>query len=343
MRPVFTIQAGSRDITEAIRDRLLELSITDEAGVKSDQLKLTLDDRRRENGAIASLPGMGTVLSVSLGYAETSLRDMGSYMVDEIELRHPPATLSIGARAADMSGPFRSRKTRSWEASTLGAMTQAIAAEHGYTPKIDVELGSIPLPHLDQVAESDMALLTRIAEKHDAVAKPVHGHLVLARAGEAKSVGGVNLPQIRLDVSAISSWTYKHSARSPGGKAKGKSEDEKRGGFKARWWDCEAGKDKWVTVGEEPFEELPYRHKTEAEAKAAAAAKLNKGKRKEGGLSLTMPGNTSMAAECCLHIVLRPGLPTDWRITKAEHRLSNSGYTTQVDAEIFLQQQEKVT
>jgi phage protein D len=50
-----------------------------------------------------------------------------------------------------------------------------------------------------------------------------------------------------------------------------------------------------------------------------------------------------MAAECRLHIVLRPGLPTDWRITKAEHRLSNSGYTTQADAEIFLQQQEKVT
>jgi len=163
------------------------------------------------------------------------------------------------------------------------------------------------------------------------------------RAGEAKSVGGANLPQIRLDVSEISSWSYKHSARSPGGKAKGKGEEEKRGGFKARWWDYEAGKDKWVTVGEEPFEELPYRHKTEAEAKAAAAAKMNKGKRKEGGLSLTMPGNTSMAAECRLHIVLRPGLPTDWRITKAEHRLSNSGYTTQADAEIFLQQQEKVT
>jgi phage protein D len=343
MRPDFSIQAGSRDITEAVRDRLLELSITDEAGIKSDQLKLTLDDRRRENGAIASLPGMGMQLSVSLGYVESGLRDMGSYLVDEIELRHPPATLSIGARAADMSGPFRSRKARSWEASTLGSIIQAIAAEHGYTPKVDSELGRIAVPHLDQVAESDMALLTRIAEKHDAVAKPVHGFLVLARAGEAKSVGGANLPQIRLDVSEISSWSYKHSARSPGGQAKGKKETVQRGGYKARWWDCEAGKDRWVTVGEEPFEELPYRHKTESEARAAAAAKLNKGKRKEGGLSLTMPGNTSMAAECCLYIVLRPGLPTDWRIIKAEHRLSNSGYTTQVDAEIFLQQQEKVT
>jgi phage protein D len=342
MRPDFSIQAGSRDITAAVRDRLLELSITDEAGIKSDQLKLTLDDRR-QNGAVASLPGMGMRLSVSLGYVESGLRDMGEYLVDEIELRHPPATLSVGARAADMSGPFRSRKTRSWEASTLGDMVERIAAEHGYTPKVDAELGRIAVPHLDQVAESDMALLTRVAEKHDAVAKPVHGCLVLSRAGEARATSGAALPMIRLDVSEISSWSYRRSARSPRGQSRGDKDSEKRGGCKARWWDYEAGKDKWVTVGEEPFEELPYRHKTEAEARAAAASKLNKGKRGEGGLSLTMPGNTRLAAECRLHIVLRPGLTTDWRVTKVEQRLNASGFTTQVDAEIFLQQQENIS
>jgi phage protein D len=343
MRPIFTIHAGSRDITEAVRDRLLEMTITDEAGIKSDRLQLTLDDRRRENGDIASLPGMGAELSAALGYAETGLHDMGSYLVDEIELRHPPATLSVSARSADMSGLFCSRKTRSWDASTLGAMIKTIAGEHGYTPKIDAELGKIPVPHLDQAAESDMALLTRIAEKHDAVAKPVHGYLVLARAGEAKSVGGANLPQISLDVSEISSWSFRHSARSPGGQAKGGKEGEKRGGFKARWWDYESGKDRWVTVGAEPFEELPFRHKTESEARAAAAAKMNQGNRKEGGLSLTMPGNVRLAAECRLHIVLRPGIATDWRVTKVEHRLSNAGFTTQAEAEMFLHQQESVS
>lgn len=345
MRPSFTIQANSRDITDAVKDRLLELTITDEAGIKSDQLKLTLDDRRSKNGAVAALPSIGTTLAVSLGYAETGLRDMGSYLVDEIELRHPPATLSVGARAADMGGPFRSRKTRSWEATTLGAMVNVIASEHGYEAKVDSELSGIAVPHLDQVSESDMALLTRIAEKHDGVAKPVHGFLVLARAGEAKATSGSALPRIELDLSEITSWSFRHSARSPGGQAKGgENKDEKQyGGFKARWWDYEAGVDKWVTVGSEPFEELPYRHKTEAEAKAAAAGKMNKGKRKEGGLSITMPGNTRVAAECPLYIVLRPGLATDWRITKVDHRLSGSGYTTQLEAEIFLKQQEQVT
>lgn len=347
MRPAFRILADSRDITDAIRDRLLELTITDEAGIKSDQMKLTLDDRRAENGAVASLPRMGTRLAVSLGYAETGLRAMGSYLVDEIDLRHPPATLSVGARAADMAGGFRGRKTRSWSGVTLGGLVRQIAKEHGYTPKVDAQLGRIAIPHLDQRAESDMALLTRLAEQHDAVAKPVHGHLVLARAGESKAVSGANLPRISLHVSEITSWSYRHSARSPAAGTAVRSphsnaDGEVIGGYKARWWDHHAGKDLWVTVGKEPFEELPYRHRTAAEAKAAAAAKMNTGKRKQGGLSITMPGDTRFAAECHLSVALRPSLATDWRITKVEHRLNNSGYTTLLEAESFLKQQEHI-
>ena len=74
MQPLFRIYAGSQEITAAIRDRLIELVVTDEAGIQSDELKLTLDDRRREDGAIAELPRIGTVLTVSLGYAETLKR-----------------------------------------------------------------------------------------------------------------------------------------------------------------------------------------------------------------------------------------------------------------------------
>ena len=85
----------------------------------------------------------------------------GQTVVDEIELRSPPATLSVSAKAADMVGPFRSPKTRSWDATTLGALVNAIAIEHRYQAKIDPELGALQIPHLDQMAESDMALLTR--------------------------------------------------------------------------------------------------------------------------------------------------------------------------------------
>ena len=62
MKPAFKIYANSTDITENVRDRLMEMVVTDESGIKSDELRLTLDDRRQTNGAVAALPQIGTSL-----------------------------------------------------------------------------------------------------------------------------------------------------------------------------------------------------------------------------------------------------------------------------------------
>jgi uncharacterized protein len=332
MQPAFRIFANQKEITAAVRDRLLEMIITDEAGIKSDQVKITLDDRRRGDGAVAELPDIGTTLAVALGYAGTCLADMGTYRVDEIDIGHPPATLTVSAKAADMTGPFRSPKTRSWDETTLGRIVETIASEHGYTPKIDPQLGSIEVLHLDQTEESDMALLTRLAGIHNAVAKPVAGHLVLARQGAAKSVTGKDLPVIELHPRDLTSWSYNHSARKAGG-----SGMETVGGVKAYWMDQEAGERKEVVAGTAPYEELRYVHATEADAQNAVLAKMGQGERSQDELSLTLPGDTRLAAECRLSLPdLRPGLSTGWRITKVEHKLSGGGYVCQVECERFV-------
>ncbi|MFP5340796.1 MAG: phage late control D family protein [Gammaproteobacteria bacterium] len=341
MQPIFCLYADSQEITAAIRDRLIEMMVTDEAGIQSDELKLTLDDRRREDGAIAQLPRIGTVLTVSMGYAETRLVAMGKFIVDEIEIRSPPATLSVSAKAADMVGPFRSPKTRSWDATTLGKLVETIAGEHGYTPKVDPELGAIPIPHLDQTEESDMALLTRLAAKHDAVVKPVAGFLVLARQGAAKTITGQTLPTLRLEPEQLAQWRYQHSARKPAGTGSAQGENGQSppevstGGARAYWWDFEKGERREVTTGSPPYEEIRYVHATEAEAKAAAATRKNTGERGQGELSFSLPGDPRLAAEGRLSINLRPGIPTDWRIKRVEHRLGAQGYTTQVECERF--------
>ena len=74
---------------------------------------------------------------------------------------------------------------------------------------------------------------------------------------------------------------------------------------------------------------------TEAEAKAAAATRKNTGERGQGELSFSLPGDPRLAAEGRLSINLRPGIPTDWRIKRVEHRLDAQGYTTQVECERF--------
>jgi len=304
MQPIFRIYANSQEITAAIRDRLIELVVTDEAGIQSDELKLTLDDRRREDGSIAELPRIGTVLTVSIGYAETRLVSLGRFIVDELEIRSPPATLSVSAKAADMVGPFRSPKTRSWDETSLGKLVAAIAAEHRYQAKIDPELGAIAIPHLDQTAESDMALLTRLATKHDAVAKPVAGFLVLARQGAIKTITGQVMPTITLRSSDLAEWRYRHSARKPGGSGSTKDRDTQKppttatGGTKAYWWDFEKGERREVTTGQPPFEEIRYVHATEAEAKARPRRART-------------PGNVGRANSRSAYPVIRGSPPRD--------------------------------
>ena len=66
-----------------------------------------------------------------------------------------------------------------------------------------------------------------------------------------------------------------------------------------------------------------------------AAGSQPTGERGQGELSFSLPGDPRLAAEGRLSIHLRPGIPTDWRIKRVEHRLGTQGYTTQVECERF--------
>lgn len=343
MTPEFRIYFDSADVTAAVADRLLELSITDEAGIESDQIKLVLDDRRADGkamgGAVADLPRIGGVCQVAMGYKETGLVPMGTYLIDEIEISSPPATLQVSAKAADMTSSFRSPVSFSWDTDTidkpvtLGNVVTILAEKHGYIPRVDPELASIDLGHIDQTEESDMAFLTRIAQRHDAVAKPADGHLVFAKEGSTKSVSGKTLPTIQLRHEKLTRWRFSHSARNTGGQAGASTTSSGEGGVKAYWWDVKKAERMEVLVGSEPFEEIRYVHRTEQEAMNAASARRGKGERSQGGLSFSLPGNPKIGAESQIEIDLRPGIPNQWRATRVEHRLNRQGYTTSVECE----------
>ena len=94
MTPDFRILADSQDITDRIRDRLLSLRVTDEAGIKSDTVEIKLDDR----DALIAWPEHGAELEVLLGYQKSGLTRMGLYVVDEVEHGGPPNALTIRAK-----------------------------------------------------------------------------------------------------------------------------------------------------------------------------------------------------------------------------------------------------
>ncbi|CAO3418798.1 phage late control D family protein [Azospirillum doebereinerae] len=346
MRPAFRLLAGGADITANIKDRLLSLTYHDEAETKSDRLTIKLDDRpNRETGAHVALPVMGTKLALSLGYEETGMVAMGSFIVDDIKYNGAPATLEVGAKAADMAGPFRSPTSKSWNDTTLGAIAGEIAEAHGYKAKVAPTLGAVPVAHEDQTNESPMAFLNRLAAKHDGIAKPVNGFLVLAPKGTAKSVTGQSLPALSLRPERLSKWQIQVSARKEAGEA-AKTEDAAAGsggGVRTRYWDKDKARMVEVTEGKPPYQNTRFAWADAKDAKANAASEKNRKDREKAKFSASGVGDPRFQAEQRLTLVgFRPGLPTDWRVTKVEHKLENGGYSCSIDAEMFHENQADV-
>lgn len=187
MTPDFTVMAAGIDITGQIRDRLVSLTVSDAAGVKSDTVEIVLDDR----GGAVELPMPGAPLIVAMGYRETFLMPMGMYISDEIGLSGWPQTITLRGKAANLGGTLKEQKSRSWDKKTLKEIVETIAGEHGLTPKVTADLGAIKFEHLDQTEESDIHFLNRIARDHDAMATVKAGALVLMARGRGLTVSGL--------------------------------------------------------------------------------------------------------------------------------------------------------
>lgn len=328
MQPDLRVEAAGGDITAALRDRLVSLSVEDVAEDYSDRLHLRLDDRPGADGRWIAWPAPGAALTVWLGWRGRRLVRMGVFEVDEIQASGPPATLALWASAARLPRAIRAPRSRSWHDTTLGDIARTIAGEHALDPALAQALDTVAVPHADQTAESDLAFLTRLAGEVDAVARPIDGRLVLAPKGRAEAVSGAALPALWLRPGEVSRWTHRYAAREEAGSAVA------GGGVRAHWWDRDAKTDRPVTRGADPFEDLAGPFDTEARARAAVDAAFNRRTRGRHRLSLTLPGRPEAQAEALLVLDgWRPDLPRRWRIVRVRHRLDAGGYTSAIEAE----------
>jgi phage protein D len=323
MKPAFRVQVNGTDITAKLTDRLVELNITDEAGIKSDRLELTVDDRDHA----LPVPPADATIEVWLGYAGQPLSYMGRFTFDEVEFKGRPKTMSVRAKAADLTNAFRRPRTRSWDDVTLGAIVGEIAGEHRMQPRVAASLASIRLEHVDQTEESDAAFLTRLAAENGATARPADGALLFLRRGEGRSASGVTLASIRLQPEDLNDWSLVMS---------------ERGNYRAvtaYHEDRDTGERVPVTAGEADAADEAYQlrmpHRTASEAERAAAARLAEFGRGKASLALSMPGRPAIFAEVTLELAgFRDPLNGLWLVTRAEHALSRTGYVTKVTSEV---------
>lgn len=330
LKPRFKIEANGSDISRVVNSRLVDMELKDEAGYRSDEFNLTLSDHDPRNPI--DLPPDGAELTVWLGYDDVLTR-MGVFVVDEIELSGPPYVMKIKAKASPQTAASRSgqvalqsQRTRSWEAgTTLGDMTRTIAGEHGLRAAVDAQLDAVVLPHVDQIDESDINLLTRLSRDYDGVAKPAGGSLVLVRRGSGQTASGEEIPTVQLRPWDITQVKVNRNGRAAGSAV-------------AIWRDTAGAVDREVTAGEgEPVRRLRHRYTDEASAEAAARAELSRQARGEQKGSVTLPGDPDLQAEGKVELIsFRDGIDGEWLVTSATHKLSPSnGYVTTLELEAF--------
>jgi phage protein D len=315
LQPDFSVIINGE--TELVKERVISIHTTDEAGIMSDSCEIELDDFDDE----FPLPRTEAVISVSLGYKGGELTKIGSYYVKEIDIDGARKTIKIKANAA--SKAMRSQKSKSHEGG-LSSLVSEMANEFDLDAAISGNMENLELEDFPQFAESDMNYLTRVSQKVGAVAKPTDGHLVFADDMSAKSTSGANLPTKNVDVSELGEYSCSFKETESGGAV---------GTVFANWYDKDKGEYFMVKAGSgDPEIELDEIFSSEKSALAAANAKFKRVVKSNKTFRFTTRGRPDFFAESPIVFTgLSPKIPANWIISRVEHTLSASGFSTQVE------------
>ncbi|WP_423378149.1 phage late control D family protein [Burkholderia sp. LMG 32019] len=195
-RAIYSITLNGKNITKKFDGRLISLTLQDNRGFEADQLDISLDD---SDGAL-EIPSRGVTLKLAIGWAGAAngLVDKGEFMVDEVRHTGTPDVLTIRARSVDLRAGLSIKKERSWHRQTVGAIVRAIASQNKVEARISKALDAQLVDHIDQTAESDANLLSRLAKMFDAIATVKNGLLLFIKAGEATTASGKPLPAVTI-------------------------------------------------------------------------------------------------------------------------------------------------
>lgn len=320
--PRIRIEANDKDITEIIKERFVSLKITDESEYQSDIAEITLSDHKPD--ARIKMPPAGAELRVWLGYDEKA-NDMGLWIVDEIRISGPPDSMTLIARAAAFIKTLKgklaltSHRNRTWPVgTTIEAMVKKMAARSKLETAVSSTMAGIVLPHIAQINQSDLDLLTKIIPQYFGIVTVKNGKIVVTSLTESKTgLTNTEIPPITLKPEEVT--TYQTSVKSRG----------QYGKVIAKYRDYRSSSDKQITVGdEEPIFRLPFTLPNMDSAYNAVKAKYMNGKRGLQEVSLTLSGRTDIFAE--RRVILdgfREELDGEWKTKRVEHQVDQGGYS----------------
>lgn len=321
------VTLNGQDLTAKLAPRLIALTLTEKGGEESDSLEITLTDH---DGKL-ELPPEGARLSVALGWKRGTgvtpgLVDKGSFKVDEIAWEGPPDTVRITARSADLADSFRTRKTRVWKDTTLGAVIGKIASEHGLQARCHPDLSAKALTLAEQSNKSDMAFLRDLGRRYDAVAAPKAGFLVFAPVGATTTATGKAIPVLDLRRGDGDTYRYSRAAR-----------DRAEDGAEADWHDRKAGKRKQSTRGGAKRRKLKRVYASQDDADAAAGAEAARRQRAAAEMELKLAlGRADLSPGLRLRLSgYKPEIDgRQWRLAEVTHSMGADGFGSEIKLDV---------
>lgn len=319
MRPVHRIVANGQDITDLLNDRLLLARTVDKPGIDSDEFELRIDDR---DGAVA-LPRKGVKIEVWLGWESDKLTLLGTYTVDEVEVSGPPDTIVIRSKSGETRGSAKETRNGSWEGVTLASIVSDVAKRNNLEPVCTVET---LVERADQLGESDINFITRLANQHGCTAKVADGKLIVLQKDGGKSATGKDLPTITIHRTDVSRWQFRFSDDSVKKGARAGYKD-KNGDLKV----VDVGNDS-APAGTPPVHTDRHLHPNKSAAEASAKARIEAFNRSTASVRLDLNGRTDVFAESKIVAQgFKEGADGEYLVESVEQSWSQSGWTTSIE------------
>lgn len=326
-RAAWKVTLAGEDLTVKMSPRLISLRLSERRGEEADELEIVLHDT---DGSVAP-PPEGAVLAVALGWdrgtgVTPGLIDKGTFTVDEVSWDGPPDKVTIRARSADLKADFRTRKNKVWKDTTLGAVLDEIAGNHGLAARCHPDLSARAITAAEQGNKSDMQFLRDLGRRYDATATVKGGALIFSPIGAATTATGAVLPGAVIPRTDCSSASWKRAARE-------KAQD----GAEAQYHDPDAAERKTVKKGGSNPRRLKRVYASEGDASAAATSETGRLKRAAASLDLTLAlGNPALSPGMKITATgfKREIDAVTWLIASADHSMGAGGLKTSLQLEV---------
>lgn len=326
LNAAYRIMINGVDMTPIwqVQKRVLEIEVEDKEGESSDHCTIVLDDRFPH----VQWPPQGASLRLFLGASPATLTDMGSYVLDAPEASSPPDTLTVRGHAAayipSLTGttPLQTEHSRTWLAVTLADLANTIAVSHGMIARVQPLVGASLVQACEQVDESDLAFLSRIAKQFGARVR-----VKSSPAGTLLEVvgGGVQpLPPVLIMKRDIEEWSATFGGRI------------KPGSVAAAWHNPKTGASGVIKAGIlEPKVVLSEIFDNAVAAASACKSKLTDKTReaKQVTVKLTHLDPSIMSGTPVVIAGVRSEIDAQWNVVSARHRLTGSTARTSFVAE----------